>query len=238
MRHNEVLLTLQRLTDKRPKQRELADALGVGISLISNRAVRNTLYSLEELIKISSYFNVDIINYSSFGDIVPAEINIETKTKEKNTNYNGKVYAIPYWEGCCECSDKLKRDDFPDLKLGIELIKSWNIKPENLRIIAMPGEEMNGGEMPIANKDLLVIDINRNNPYESGIFFATSHNCQRVYVRRLMETLNEKGESVIFSTVDNIIYKKSIERCWTKEMRTEADIKIIGRVITNATYTI
>lgn len=153
-------------------------------------------------------------------------------------NVNSSVFAIPYWEGCHECSDRLKRDDFIDLKLDIELINSWNVKPENLCIIAMPGEEMNGGEMPIANKDLLVIDISRNNPYESGVFFVTSHNCQRVYVRRLMETLNEKGQSVVFSTVDNEIYKKAIEKYWTKEMRTEADIKIIGRVITNATYTI
>lgn len=156
---------------------------------------------------------------------------------EKKYN-NSDVFSIPYWEGCNECSDRLKRDDFTDLKLDIELINSWGVKPEDLRIIAMPGEEMNGGEMPIANKDLLVIDINRNNPYESGVFFVTSHNCQRVYVRRLMETLNEKGESVVFSTVDNVIYKKAIEKYWTKEMREEADIRIIGRVITNATYTI
>lgn len=181
--------------------------------------------SREEIVSICEAFNV---KPPSENDNVSIE----------SANNNSDVFAIPYWEGCNECSDMLKRDDFADLKLDIELINSWGVKPEDLRIIAMPGEEMNGGEMPIANKDLLVIDINRNNPYESGVFFVTSHNCQRVYVRRLMETLNEKGESVVFSTVDNVIYKKAIEKYWTKEMRKEADIKIIGRVITNATYTI
>lgn len=234
MRHKEVLSTLQKLINRVPLQRELAEAIEKRTSVIGQRACRNSDYSLEDVIRISNYFNVDLVGYSSFGE---AKINIETKSEEKS-NYNSDVFAIPYWEGCCECSDKLKRDDFSDLKLDIELIKSWNVKPGDLRIIAMPGEEMNGGEMPIANKDLLVIDINRNNPYESGVFFVTSHNCQRVYVRRLMETLNEKGQSVVFSTVDNEIYKKAIERSWTKEMRIEADIKIIGRVITNATFTI
>lgn len=181
--------------------------------------------SREEIITICEAFDVK----------PPSE---DDNVSIESANNNSDVFAIPYWEGCNECSDMLKRDDFADLKLDIELINSWGVKPEDLRIIAMPGEEMNGGEMPIANKDLLVIDINRNNPYESGVFFVTSHNCQRVYVRRLMETLNEKGESVVFSTVDNVIYKKAIEKYWTKEMRKEADIKIIGRVITNATYTI
>lgn len=181
--------------------------------------------SREEIVSICEAFDVK----------PPSE---DDNVSIESANNNSDVFAISYWEGCNECSDMLKRDDFADLKLDIELINRWNVKPEDLRIIAMPGEEMNGGEMPIANKDLLVIDISRNNPYESGVFFVTSHNCQRVYVRRLMETLNEKGESVIFSTVDNVIYKKAIEKFWTKEMREEADIRIIGRVITNAIYTI
>lgn len=181
--------------------------------------------SREEIVSICEAFDVK----------PPSE---DDNVSIESANNNSDVFAIPYWEGCNECFDRLKRDDFRDLKLDIELINRWNVKPEDLRIIAMPGEEMNGGEMPIANKDLLVIDISRNNPYESGVFFVTSHNCQRVYVRRLMETLNEKGESVIFSTVDNVIYKKAIEKFWTKEMREEADIRIIGRVITNAIYTI
>lgn len=235
MHHNDILITLQRLTDKKPKQRELADALGVGLSIIGNRAVRNTKYSLEELIKISSYFNVDLVNYSEYSEIVPAEINIETKTEEKST-YNSNVFVIPYWEGCCESAEKLKRDDFTDLKLDIELIKSWNAKPENLCIIAMPGDDMDGGDFPIKNKDLLIIDTSRNDPYESGIFFATSHGNSRVYVRRIFEK-NSKEKSY-YTSIDNPIYKSVIDKIWTEQQWKEADIKIIGRVITNATYTI
>lgn len=208
----------------KPTHVEISNILGgkPNANSLSNRLYNDGFLKQDERMILDSHFYKKEIDE-----------NLISTVRQKSD-----VFAIPYWEGCNECFDRLKRDDFTDLKLDIELIKSWNVKPEDLRIIAMPGEEMNGGEMPIANKDLLVIDINRNNPYESGVFFVTSHNCQRVYVRRLMETLNEKGQSVVFSTVDNVIYKKAIEKYWTKEMRKEADIRIIGRVITNATYTI
>lgn len=231
MNYTELYEALMMQLGYKPTAQQIADIIGVKRQSIYTRSQRpDQKFTLEEMLKIEQALNVELVNKSYRMD----NINLVVPQFQQKSD----VFAIPYWEGCNECFDRLKRDDFTDLKLDIELINSWNVKPEDLRIIAMPGEEMNGGEMPIANKDLLVIDINRNNPYESGVFFVTSHNCQRVYVRRLMETLNEKGQSVVFSTVDNVIYKKAIEKFWTKEMRKEADIRIIGRVITNATYTI
>lgn len=228
MNYKELFQSLSLQLGKKPPVQEIAIITGLKKRAIYTRSQRlEQNFSREELLKIEKALNVTLLDKNF----------VETIENEKTQN-DSSVFAIPYWEGCSSCNDQLRREDFSDLKLDIELINSWNVKPEDLRIIAMPGEEMNGGEMPIRNKDLLVIDISRNNPYESGVFFATSHHCQRVYVRRLMETLNEKGQSVVFSTVDNEIYKKAIEKYWTKEMRTEADIKIIGRVITNATYTI
>lgn len=162
--------------------------------------------------------------------------NFKIVEKEEKNIEQGQAYPIPYWEGCSECSDMLKRDGFNDLKIDIELINSWNVKPEDLRIIAMPGEDMDGGEMPIRNKDLLVIDTSRNNIVESGVFFCTTHGNSRVYVRRIIEKMTDDVYCV--TTVDNLRYKSIIEKKWTEEMWKQADVKVIGRVITNATYTI
>lgn len=61
MRHNEILDTLQNLTNERPKQRQLAEALQMPINTIGNRAVRNSQYTTEEIQKISDYFKCDIL---------------------------------------------------------------------------------------------------------------------------------------------------------------------------------
>ena len=179
--------------------------------------------SREEIVSICEAFDVK----------PPSE---DDNVSIESANNNSDVFAIPYWDGYCECAEKLKRDDFTDLKLDVELIKSWNAKPENLCIIAMPGDDMDGGDFPIKNKDLLIIDTSRNDTYESGIFFATSHGCTRVYVRRIFEK-NSKEKSY-YTSIDNPIYKSVIDKIWTEQQWKEADIKIIGRVITNATYTI
>jgi len=238
MRHNDILITLQRLTDKKPKQRELAEALDVAINVISNRAVRNTKYSLDELIKISSYFNVDLVNYSEYSEIVPAEINIEIKSKASSDELKGKSFNIPYWEsGNKEIDDKLKDDELTEFGLDLQfIVKKLKCNPENLRLICMPGEDMDGGNYPLKNKDILLIDVSRTDTYESGIYFATSHGNSRVYVRRVFEK-NSKEKSY-YTSIDNTIYKSVIDKIWTEQQWKESDIKIIGRVIKNMSYLI
>ena len=58
MKHSELLDTLQNLTNKKIKQKELAEALGVDIGVIGKRASRNSEYSLEEIISIYHFFNL------------------------------------------------------------------------------------------------------------------------------------------------------------------------------------
>lgn len=52
MKHSELLKALQNLIGYEPKQTELGKILEVGYSTIGNRASRDSLYSIDELIKI------------------------------------------------------------------------------------------------------------------------------------------------------------------------------------------
>lgn len=58
MNHVKLLQTLQTFTKTQPKQREIADALGVKLGAISTRASRNSEYNLGEILKIGEYFNI------------------------------------------------------------------------------------------------------------------------------------------------------------------------------------
>lgn len=58
MRYSELLDALQNLIDFKPKQRELAQILDVKLSIIGNRASRDSNFSLEEIIKIEKAYSI------------------------------------------------------------------------------------------------------------------------------------------------------------------------------------
>lgn len=242
MRHNDILTTLQSLTERKPKQRELAEAMDVNINVISNRAVRNTKYSLDELIKISNYFSVDLISFSDYSENMPADIKIDipevTDDSLNDDNLQGKSFNIPYWQGINEeITSRIKDDEITEFCLDMQfIVKKLKCKPEDLRIISMTGDDMDGGTYPIRNRDILLIDISRNNVYESGIFFCTTHGGTRLYVRRIFERMTDSTR--YYTTIDNEIYKKEVEKFWTVEKWKEADVQIVGRVIQNMSYVI
>ena len=64
----------------------------------------------------------------------------------------------------------------------------------------------------------------------------TTHGGTRLYVRRIFERMTDSAR--YFTTIDNEIYKKDIEKYWTEEKWIEADVQIVGRVIKNMSYTI
>lgn len=247
--HKSILNALQLLIERKPKQKEFAEATNSKISKICNRAVRETQYPLSEVKKICDYFNV---NYDTLLDlcrqdnqiITNSEISIETTPQQENFIYTsdkdliGKDYKIPYWKSGNEETDKRLRDDeLTEFCLDMQfIVKKLKCNPENLRFISMPGDDMDGGDYPIKNKDLLLIDISRTDTYESGVYFATSHNNSRIYVRRIFEKMAK--EKSYYTSVDNERYKSIIDKIWTEEAWKAADVKVIGRVIKNMSYVI
>lgn len=90
MRHNQLLDTLQNLTGEKPKQRELAEALGVKrVNVIGNRAMRNSDYSNEQMIKIAKYYNIPL---SALGIIEPIVSRNIPSDNVVNINYRPEVY--------------------------------------------------------------------------------------------------------------------------------------------------
>lgn len=240
MRHNELLDTLYNLTGRMFKQRELAEAINKRISVIGQRACRNSEYPLEDIIKISNYAGVDLINNSNISDIGNVTINIEEQnntngTKDDNCSLEvikeetkEKFVVIPYWDESEKHKEKVVNPCFTEFLLDVQkLINVYGRSADGLKIIAMTGDEMDGGATPIKNNDILIIDTKVNNTSSSGIYFYITN--KSVFVRRIAEI---EGTGLYFS-VDNPIYTDVLNDTKTYKELEEVGFKVIGKVIGN-----
>lgn len=205
------------LCDKEVTRNQIGSVIGLSRQTVH----RNKDRKLEErdIIKLEKEFDISI----------PRTYNIiERATSDKDLSH--RFVDIPYWhDEKCE-NQKIKDKSVTSIVLDLELIThKLNCKPENLRIIAMPGEEMDGGTYPLKNGDILLIDTSQKDYSNSGVYFVTTQNNKMVFVRRLLELMYGS----ISSSVDNPIYAPQVNKTLTQKQLEEIDFKIIGRVIKN-----
>ena len=98
MRSSELFNTLQNLINRKPTQKQIADILGVRQSVIGNRATRDSEYTLDELIKIESFYAIDL------------NTGVFTNNNDVELNYYPNVYAScgDGLEVLSEASEKIK----------------------------------------------------------------------------------------------------------------------------------
>ena len=205
------------LCDKEVTRNQIGSVIGLSRQTVH----RNKDRKLEEkdIIKLEKEFDISIPRTYSI---------IERATSDKDLSR--RFVDIPYWhDEKCE-NQKIKDKSVTSIVLDLELIThKLNCKPENLRIIAMPGEEMDGGTYPLKNGDILLIDTSQKDYSNSGVYFVTTQNNKMVFVRRLLELMYGS----ISSSVDNPIYAPQVNKTLSQKQLEEIDFKIIGRVIKN-----
>ncbi|MCD7779826.1 MAG: hypothetical protein LUH05_04060 [Candidatus Gastranaerophilales bacterium] len=138
-----------------------------------------------------------------------------------------------YNSGIEELDNKvIKNPHITSIWLDKELVrKVWKIKDENtLKLISMPGDCMDGGETPIKNGDLLLIDTSVKNALISGVYAYITQS--EVYKKTLLFvcriTQNTDG------SITMIPNKKEYEAfLFDEEHLRKIDFKIIGRMIKN-----
>lgn len=246
MKYRKFLELVEKATGVKPTHSLISQKLGgkPTAGALSNRYFNDGNLSLQELFVLKSQFsNVEIESDNPTSNKILDNLKQEVEISPEqiitsDDKLHEKYYIVPFWEGVDEeITSRIKDDEVNGLPLGVDYITNkLKCKPENLRIISMLGDDMDGGQYPIRNKDLLLIDISRNQPYETGVFFVTTHGGTRLYVRRIFERMADSAR--YFTTIDNEIYKKDIEKYWTEEKWIEADVQIVGRVIKNMSYTI
>lgn len=233
MRHIDILHALQNLTLRTPKQKEIAEALNVKISVIGNRSSRNSNYSLEDLVKLSQYFGVNLVEYSQYEvdiDINSTAVICDRKEsftiEEIRESTKNKSITINYWNDL----ESIKNPLYSELLIDAQKINNhYHTNPENLCIVAMLGDEMDGGQFPIKNNDILVIDTSINDTSTTGIYFCSNHSS--IFIRRIVELVGEG----IYISVDNPLYQDILNRKMTYRELDEVGFKVIGKVIGNET---
>lgn len=202
----EIQAILQNLTNAKITLAQIGQALGTGRANISKRANGKSKLSIEEIEKIEKYFNVELTDSKLSEDIV----------------------KIPYWS---QIPEELKNPDFTCVTAERKVIENhWYLKSEDLCIVPMVGDKMSKYWYPINNGDILIINTAQNYIMGNGVYFATSRNNTRFWVREMQTLINGDVEIKGFSPSGNTT--KTISESDLKNV----DFKIIGKVIKNVSF--
>lgn len=186
---------------------ELADALGITRQYANN--IKDKSLTKEQISMIEKALNVNLSPAAS-----------------SSSNSTDKI-ELQYWGKGLPCEEKLQNPLVKSMWFDREVINDvWQKDEQSLSIIAMPGDKMDGGDIPFKNGDILIIDRTRTDISISGIYFYTTNNDEDVFVNNFRKRFD--GTVVLGYT--NSKYEDSIV---TIDQLEAAGYKVIGRVIKN-----
>lgn len=210
---DEKIEELQNVTKRKITYEEIAKILGVTRSAVQNRINRKSPLKTYEIQKIDEYF-----------DILEGGM---TNVKFYPVNVSD-IVEIPYWEGL---PDDLKISNLNCVTVEKSFTEThWYIKPKDLRIVTMVGNKMSNYWYKINDNDVLIIDTSHNFIRGNGVYFATSRNNTRFWVREMQVLYNDDVEFKGFAPSGNTT------RVLSKKQLEEVDFKIIGKVIKNVSF--
>ena len=187
---------------------------------LSNRSYNDGYLKEEE-------FNVLEKKYKSNQNMIQMK-------QQEQVSYAAKVdvpddiIEIPYWE---ELPENLKHPEYSFvLAQRTSIEQGWGLEAENLRIVPMVGDKMTHYWYPIFNRDILIIDISQNHISGNGVYFATSQNNTRFWIREMQVLVNNDVEFKGFAPSGNTT------RVLTHRQLEDVNFKIIGKVIKNVSF--
>ena len=94
----------------------------------------------------------------------------------------------------------------------------------------MVGDKMAHYWYPIGNNDILIVDTSQNYIRGNGVYFATSQNNSRFWIREMQVLVNDDVEFKGFSP------SGETTRVLSKEELQAVDFRVIGKVIKNVSF--
>ena len=187
---------------------EIAEALDITRQHANN--VKDKTLTQEQRTKIEKALNVNL-----------------TASSNGSSSSSSEKIEIQYWGKGLPCEGKLKNPLISSMWFDREVINDvWQKDEQNLSIIAMPGDKMDGGDIPFKNGDILIIDRTRTDISISGIYFYTTNNDEDVFVNNFRKRFD--GSIVLGYT--NSKYEDAIVSI---DQLEAAGYRVIGRVIKN-----
>ena len=215
----QALDNLQNLTNVKITQEEFGKALGTSRANISKRIKNNSILTLGEIKKLENYFEV------KYNEIHLLSNNELTKFHSNVTNDR---IEINYWQ---ELPDALKNPKIASVWFDKEIVENaWGMKADHLCIVPMIGDKMARYWYPIRNGDILIIDTSQDYIMGNGVYFGTSQNNSRFWIREMQILINQDIEFNGFAPSGNT------SKVYTKDQLEEVDFKLIGKVIKNVSF--
>ena len=207
---DEKIQEIQNVTKRKITYAEIARIFNLTRSAVQNWALRKKPLEEYQIKKLDEVFLK------------------QNNTLIKQDETINDIIKIPYWP---ELPEELKNPDFSCVTAERKAIeKHWYSIPEDLYIITMVGDALTKYWYPINNGDILIIDTSHDEIRGNGVYFATSRNNSRFWVREMQALINNDIEIKAFAPSGNTT------KTFTREELNEVDFKIIGKVIKNVSF--
>ena len=213
MLYEELLDYLQNLIQRKVTQEEIGNALNVSKQAVAKKKASRYDFPNFEIEKIKNY-------------LLNKGLQNSTKIDIGFSKYD--IIEIDYWEFTPE---EMRNSKYPFVIAQRSSIEEWGDK---LCIVAMNGDKMADYWYKIRNNDVLIIDLNetRVNANGSGVYFATSRNNTKFWIREMTELIDDGIEFKAYAPSGQTV------RQLTRQQLIEADFKIIGKVVKNVSFTL
>ncbi len=212
---------LQNFTKHRITYEEIASVLGITRSAVGNRIQRKQPLKEFEEQKLDDYFLAKASEILTQNSTSP----IQSMIKEFQTFDR---VEINYWRGL---PDDLKNPRIASVWFDKEIIENaWGMRAEHLCIVPMIGDKMAHYWYPIRPNDILIVDTSQNYIMGNGVYFATSRNNSRFWIREMQVLINNDVEFKGFSP------SGETTKIFTPQDLENVDFKLIGKVIKNVSF--
>ena len=202
------------------QQGDFASSLGVLQQQLSKYERGENKPSVDFLIKLVEKYNVNL-NW-----LLTGQGRMFENVDFNDTDAKGTV-EIPY----CEFLFKQQRQNFffRTIHINRKLVHDiWKKDEAYLRVVNMPGDSMQGGEMSIKDDDILLIDSSMRNPSHAGIY-AYSTMDKFFFVNGIKRETDGRIKFYHSNKSYEDIY-------YTQEQLDELQFKILGRVVKNISF--
>ena len=205
MRHNDILLALQKLKNIKPTQQNLADILGTNINTIGGRAKRNSKYDNLEVLKIGEYYGVNLLMENVKNAMI-------TQNEIVTVTYRPDVYLSAGYG--VEVYDESNTESIYIDKRFFLTDKGLPINPANCEIVTISGNSM----FPeYQHGDKVIID-------KSDVEFSDG----QIYAFRYKGQCYIKEINLLGNKVKCISINKEYDSFYIEE---NEDFRVLGRII-------
>lgn len=204
----QILSTIEKMKGGQISQSEFARVLEITPPALSKRIKNHGEISVSELIKFEQHYKCGLF------DVLGRKAGLQDAVE------------IIYYENPT-LIEIIKNPVITSIWLDRELVHDiWKKDEKNLRTLQMPGDAMDGGDNPIKNKDMLIVDMSDKNPMASGIFAYTTQGESLIFVN----DIKQRADGALKFNFWNTRYKEAV---YTPDDLKKMDFKVIGRVVKN-----